>query len=125
VAALNALLTGDPQPFIGLWSHADDVSVLGGFGGFESGWYRVEQDIALAASRFVNGQLIGIEPVTFGASVDGDLAFGVWNERAQVQLAGSDATISLTVRVTHIFRREEGVCRLIHRHGDRATESPT
>jgi ketosteroid isomerase-like protein len=125
VAALNALLTGDPQPFNGLWSRADDVSVFGGFGGFERGWHRVEQDTRLAASRFTNGQLIGIELVTLGASANGDLAFSVWIERAQARLVGSDATIPLAVRVTHIFRHEEGAWRLLHRHGDRSTERPT
>ena len=50
VAALNALLTGDPQPFNALWSRSDDVSVFGGFGGFEHGWDGVEQDTRLAAS---------------------------------------------------------------------------
>jgi SnoaL-like domain len=122
VAALKALLAGDPRPFNGLWSHADDVSVLGGFGGFERSWDRVEQDTRLAASRFTNGQLIGIDLVTLGASASGDLAFSVWIERAQAQLAESDATIPLMVRVTHIFRREEGAWRLLHRHGDRSTE---
>jgi ketosteroid isomerase-like protein len=124
VAALNALLTGDPQPFNALWSHADDVSVFGGFGGVERGWDPVEQDTRLAASRFTDGQLIGIALVSLGASANGDLAFSVWIERAQARLAGSDAAIPLAVRVTHIFRREEGAWRLLHRHGDRSTERP-
>ena len=124
VAALNALLTGDPQPFNALWSRSDDVSVFGGFGGFEHGWDRVEQDTRLAASHFTNGRLTGIELVTLGASANGDLAFSVWIERAQAQLGGSDTPIPLAVRVTHVFRREEGSWRLLHRHGDRSTERP-
>jgi ketosteroid isomerase-like protein len=125
VAALNALLRGDPQPFNGLWSHADDVSVFGGFGGFERGWDRVERDTRLAASRFTHGQLTGIKLVTLGASANDDLAFSVWIERAEARLAGTDAMIPLSVRVTHIFRREEGAWWLVHRHGDRATERLT
>ncbi len=39
VAALNALLTGDPQPFNGLWSHADDVSLQA------PEWRRVEEGL--------------------------------------------------------------------------------
>jgi len=124
VAALNALLTGDPQPFNALWSRADDVSVFGGFGGFERGWDRVQQDTGLAASQFMNGRLIGIDLVTLGASANGDLAFSVWIERARAQLNGSDRPIPLTVRVTHVFRREEDVWWLVHRHGDRSTERP-
>lgn len=124
VEALNALLTGDPRPFNGLWSHAPDLTVLGGFGGVERGWDRVDQDTTLAASHFTNGQLIGIDLVTLGASETGDLVFSVWMERAQAHLDGGEALIPLTVRVTHIFRREEDGWRLVHRHGDRATERP-
>jgi ketosteroid isomerase-like protein len=124
VVALNALLTGDPQPFNSLWSHEDDVSVLGGFGGFEHGWDRVEHDTRSAASRFTDGHLVGIDLVTLGASANGDLAFGVWIERALAQLAGSDAPVPVMVRVTHIFRREEGTWRPLHRHGDRSTGAP-
>jgi ketosteroid isomerase-like protein len=124
VAALNALLTGDPQPFNGLCSHAEDLSVFGGFGGVARGWDSVERDTRLAASHFTNGRLTGIELVTLGANDNGDLAFSVWIERAEARVDGSDAMIPLAVRVTHIYRREASVWRLIHRHGDRATERP-
>lgn len=82
VAALNALLNGDPDPFCGLSSHADDVTVLGGFGGYERGFERVQQNTKSAASRFTDGRLLGIELIALGASVSGDLAFSVWIEGA-------------------------------------------
>lgn len=122
VAALNGLLNGDPRPFNALWSHADDVSIVGGFGGYERGWERVKQNTESAASRFSQGRLLGIELVTLGASTSADLAFSVWIERAEVQMTGSDRLTPLTVRVTHIVRREDGTWRLIHRHGDQVME---
>jgi len=122
VAALSSLLTGDPDPFNALWSHADDVTIVGGFGGYERGWQRVKQNTESAASRFRFGRLLGIELVTLGASASGDLAFSVWIERGEVRLAGRDGPIPLTVRVTHIFRREDGAWKLMHRHGDQVAQ---
>ena len=37
-------------------------------------------------------------------------------------MEGKDAAGPLAVRVTHIFRREEGAWRIIHRHGDPISE---
>jgi ketosteroid isomerase-like protein len=121
LVALNNLLIGDPVPFVALLSRADDVTVVGGFGGYERGWQRVKANAESAASRFADGRLIDVELVTLGASASGDLAFTVWIERAEVSMAGHKAH-ALTVRVTHIFRREDGAWRLIHRHGDQVVE---
>ncbi len=123
VAALNGLLVGNPTPFNALWSHAEDVSVVGGFGGYEIGWEKVKQNTELAASRFSGGQLLSIELVTLGASSSGDLAFSVWIERGEVHLVGRDVSVPLTVRVTHIFRREGDSWKLIHRHGDQVAQT--
>jgi ketosteroid isomerase-like protein len=123
VAALSGLIVGDPAPFNALWSHADDVTVVGGFGGYERGWERVKQNAEAAASRFTGGRLVGIELVTLGGSTSGDLAFSVWIEHfGDVRVAGREESAPLTVRVTHIFRREEGAWKLIHRHGDQVAE---
>lgn len=114
-AALQSLVAGDPDPYLALWSHADDVTVLGGFGGWVRGWDQVRQNTASAASRFAGGQL-QVEPLASGASAD--LAYAVWIERGAVRLAGAEGPTPLVVRVTQIFRREDGAWKLIHRHGD-------
>src|SRR6266487_2811305 len=44
VAALNRFLTGDPGGLLELWSHADDVTIFGGFGSYERGWEGVKQN---------------------------------------------------------------------------------
>jgi len=118
LAALRRLVSGDAGPFVDLWSHADDVTIVGGFGGWHRGRERIKANTESAASRFAAGRLLDVELVTLGASTSGDLAFSVWIERAEVTLAGRNEPATLTVRVTHIFRREDGVWRLIHRHGD-------
>ncbi len=39
--ALGDLVEGRPEPFKTLWSHADDVVIMGAFGGYERGWEQV------------------------------------------------------------------------------------
>jgi uncharacterized protein (TIGR02246 family) len=119
VTALQSLVTGDPEPYLALWSRGDDVTVMGGFGGSLRGWDQVRENTKLAASRFGGGQ-ISVEPLATGAS--GDLAYAVWIERGAVHLPGRAAPAPLVVRVTQLFRREDGAWKLIHRHDDQVTE---
>lgn len=118
--ALGRLVTGDPQPYLALWSQAADVTVMGGFGSYERGWAAVRQNTTFAASRFRGGRLDAFEELAVGVS--GDLGYAVWIERGEVVVEGRDVPAPLAVRVTHLFRREAGVWRIIHRHGDPITE---
>ena len=118
--ALEHLVNGDAAPFLALWSHADDVTVMGGFGAYETGWERVSENARFAAARFRGGQLSGVERLAAGAS--GDLGYAVWIERGQVRVEGRAEPGPLAVRVTHVFRREDGAWRIIHRHGDPITQ---
>ena len=116
VAALNALIAGDPAPFNALWSHEPDVTVLGGFGGWAVGLDQVTHNTTWAASRFHGGRNFGVELLATGAS--GDLAYAIWIERGEMRVAGRDDFAPITIRVTLIFRCENGEWKLIHRHGD-------
>ncbi|HXR54162.1 MAG TPA: hypothetical protein VN793_03850, partial [Acidimicrobiales bacterium] len=48
--ALGDLVEGRPEPFKALWSHADDVVIMGAFGGHERGWERVSDRLDWAAA---------------------------------------------------------------------------
>ncbi len=120
VAALNRLVTGDPEPYKALYCHGPDVTVFGGFGAYEHGWDQVGPNVDFAASRFRGGRQLRIEPLAMGQS--GDLAYTVWIERGEVRVVGRDDYAPLAVRVTHIFRREGGAWKIIHRHGDPLVE---
>ncbi len=114
-AALSAFIAGNPEPFKVCWSHGDDVTIFGGWGAFERGWNHVGPRLDWAAARFSGGeqsyQQLALE-------IGGDLAFTVGIEHGDVRLAGQGAFSPMTSRVTHIYRREGGVWRLIHRHAD-------
>ena len=50
------------------------------------------------------------------AGASGDLAYTVGHEHNRVKVDGELGTY--TLRVTHIYRREDGQWRIVHRHGD-------
>lgn len=106
---------GDAQPFAALWSHADDVTLFGGFGAGQLGWSEVATRIDFAAARFRSGELT-YEPMS--SSTSGDLGYAVGIERGRATVVGQDEPGELVLRVTHLFRREDGEWKIIHRHAD-------
>ena len=48
--ALGELVEGRPGPFKALWSQADDVVIMGAFGGHERGWEQVSARLDWAAA---------------------------------------------------------------------------
>ena len=117
-ATYGTFAAGDAAPFAALWSRADDVTIFGGFGAYERGWAEVGPRLDWAASRFGgDNPTTRYEPLAAGSS--GDLGYAVGLERAEWQrLAGQDATRAGVLRVTHLFRREDGAWLIIHRHAD-------
>lgn len=67
------------------------------------------------ASRFSNCTDYRSELVA--ADVSGDLAYTVGDEHSTKSVDGGPAQ-SDTLRVTHIYRRENGEWKIVHRHGD-------
>ena len=52
------------------------------------------------------------------AGACGDLAYTVAFEHKTVDTSGGGRA-TYTLRTTHVFRREDGEWRIVHRHGDR------
>ncbi len=118
-AAASHFITGDAAPYKAWWSHADDLTILGGWGASEKGWEQVGPRLDWAAGRFGGGQTT-YEPLAMGMS--GDLAYAIGIERGEARVAGSEQVSPIALRVTHILRREEGAWKIIHRHADHVIE---
>jgi ketosteroid isomerase-like protein len=112
-AAEQAIHNGDAEPRLALWSRADPVTVFGAKMS-SSGWPNLEQMFRKVASWFSDSTEYEFEVVAAGAS--GDLAYTVGYERNRVKVDGEPRTY--TLRVTHVYRREDGQWRIVHRHGD-------
>jgi ketosteroid isomerase-like protein len=51
-------------------------------------------------------------------SSSGDLAYWVGVQRSVLNLEGQENPVPMDLRITEIFRREEGKWKLFHRHAD-------
>ena len=111
--AEKAIHNGDAEPRIALWSRTDPVTVLGARMS-ASGWPDLEKLFRNVASWFSDSSEYAFEVIAAGAS--GDLAYTVGYERNQVKMDGQPRTY--TLRATHVYRREEGEWRIVHRHAD-------
>jgi ketosteroid isomerase-like protein len=111
---------GDPAPFKALWSHANDVTLLGAVGAYAKGWEQVGPRLDRVAVHFREGRGWSIEPLAMGMS--GDLTYTVHIERSEVRVAGRDEFSPVALRVTQIYRHEEGTWKIIHRHADAIME---
>jgi ketosteroid isomerase-like protein len=112
-AAESAMHNGDVQPRLALWSRNDPVTVFGA-NLSSSGWPNVEQMFHEVASWFTDSTEYDFQVVA--AEARGDLAYTVGYEHNQVKVDGEPR--SYTLRVTHVYRREDGQWRIVHRHGD-------
>lgn len=113
-AAEAAMIRGNPEPYKELWSGGDEVSLFGAFGPCKKGWHQLEKTFDWVASRYREGVVTNeYEVVHEGA----DLAYTVGYEISDVVLDGAPRTCQ-RLRVTQIYRRENGQWHLVHRHGD-------
>jgi ketosteroid isomerase-like protein len=73
-----------------------------------------------AASQFRDGDIVAIENQE--EHVTPELAYVVRVERAKAKVGGSEDIIApIALRVTMIFRPEEGEWKIVHRHADPIT----
>lgn len=118
--ALDQIAKGDPSGFFELYSDSEDATLANPFGPPERGRAQIEQAGNRAASNYRDGKVIEFESF---AKVEGD-AFGytVEIERFEAKVGGSDETTPVALRCTCIFRPEDGVWKLVHRHADPITK---
>jgi ketosteroid isomerase-like protein len=106
---------GESGPFLALWSRGDDVAILGALGSCVRGWERVRAHL-LGASRRLDWSTWAGE--TMASQVSGDLAYSVGLER---MTRPNEEPKERTLRVTQIYRREQGEWRVILRHANVVT----
>ena len=111
--AEKAIHNGDAEPRLALWSRLDPVTLYGARLS-ASGWAELEPVFREVASWFADAASYEFEVIAAGAS--GDLAYTVGYEHNEVTVDGAPRTY--TLRATHVYRRENGQWRIVHRHAD-------
>jgi len=115
-SATNEFLKGNVLPWKKMCSHCDDVTIVGGWGGYERGWTeQVEKRYEWAAARFEGGE---VHFENLSLVVTPELAYSVDIERSQVRLSGKEGVVPMALRVTTIYRLEDGQWKVVHRHAD-------
>jgi ketosteroid isomerase-like protein len=114
-----ALHNGDAAPRIAMWSRHDPLTLFGAAwsGG---GWAEIGPVFERLGSSFSNCTSYQIEVVAAGAS--GDLAYIVAYEHTTASINGAPPQ-PYVLRVTTVFRREDGEWKVVHRHADPASET--
>ncbi len=120
VEASDAFVNGDFRPLEGVSTHISPATIFGPRGDCVEGAENVNAVNAEGAQLFKPGSENAFE--TLHMAADDTLAYWVGVQRSVVQLQGQDAGIPMNLRVTEIFRREEGGWKLIHRHADTLAE---
>lgn len=113
-AAETALHNGDPGPRMGMWSRTDPLTLFGA-AVTARGWAEIGRTFEWLGKSFSDCTSYENEIIAAGAS--GDLAYLVALEHTTASINGA-APQPYELRVTTIFRREDGQWKVVHRHGD-------
>lgn len=113
----SGFINGDNTLWKANVSHQEDVTIMGSWGAYEKGQDEVSARYDWAAARFLeSGAKVEVEYLS--SYVSGDLAYTVAIERSEVLIVGQDKPAPLALRVTHVFRKENGEWKLVHRQAD-------
>lgn len=94
-------------------SCADSPAGLGG--AIARGWAQVSERLDWVATQYAGGVRTQQEVVRY---VGQDLAYVVLRESISFKNPADGRAMVQELRVTQIFRREEGQWRIVHRHAD-------
>ncbi len=107
-----AVHNGDAAPRRAIWSRNDPVTVLGAW---KNARGQEELDDLFTHLAESLSDCTSYEFELLVAEVRGDTAYTVGLEHTSVSVDGVPRTY--TLRVTQIYRREEGAWKVVHRHG--------
>lgn len=120
--ANDAMYSGDPEPYMNMWSRQDPISLFGAWGPCKTSWDDISRTLRWVGTRLADGQMsFDLDVVHAGT----DAAHTVGYEQGRVRLDGGPMA-PMRIRVTHVYRRDPDGWRIVHRHGDFAPrdESP-
>lgn len=117
--ALAEIIRGDPQPFFDLYSRSEEATLANPYGPPARGFEEIQAGGRRAAANYRDGRVVGFE--TFAKHAGNVLGYTLEIERFETKVAGADEVSPVALRVTSVFRLEDGGWKLIHRHADPIT----
>ena len=117
--ALGEFVKGNPEPAKMMFSHREDVTLANPLGPAVRGWEQVTAAAERAASQFSEGESVGFEIVA--KYVTPELAYIVEVHRGKARFGARQDIAPFALRLTTIFRPEDGTWKVVHRHADPIT----
>jgi ketosteroid isomerase-like protein len=117
--ALDQVASGDPSGFFELFSDSEEATLANPFGPPARGRTQIEEAGQRAASNYREGRVVEFE--SFAKVETDEFGYTVEIERFEAKVGGSDEMTPVALRVTCIFRAEDGTWKLVHRHADPIT----
>ncbi len=117
--ALGEFVKGNPEPAKMMYSHREDVTLANPFGPPVRGWEQVAATVERAASQLRDGEKLGFDIVA--KYVTPELAYIVELDHTKARVGGRQDVAPFALRVTTIFRPEDGTWKVVHRHADPIT----
>lgn len=113
--AMSDFFKGNAEPINNLYSSCDDISLAQLSGPVVLDRRQVTDAASRNAMKYREGAT-AFE--TLAKYETPKLAYIVQVERTKAKIGGNNEVSSLALRVTSIFRREDGAWKLLHRHVD-------
>jgi ketosteroid isomerase-like protein len=121
-AASGEYMNGNPVPLGQVAAQQLPATFFGPRGDVTAGtsevWARYERDASLFTSCTENAF------ETLDSATSDDIAYWVGFQRSQASMRGEDQPVRFDLRVTEIYRRENGQWKLVHRHADQLKQQP-
>lgn len=116
VEASDAFVNGDFDPLDKISAQDSPATIFGPKGDCVQGAEHVNAANAKGAKHFRAGSKNSFE--VFHKAADGNIAYWVGIQHSVVQMEGREQGVPMDLRITEIFRRENGQWKLFHRHAD-------
>jgi ketosteroid isomerase-like protein len=117
-SGLNAMFEGNIDSLVDLWSHSEDVTQMGPFGGRLTGWESVYEEFKGNAEMKLGGKITCEDLHVFAGN---EMGYTICVEVGENKDADGNI-IKVSHRATNIFRLEEGEWKLVHHHTDISTQ---
>lgn len=117
-AAATDYTNGKADAVVTLSADSGPASFFGPDGSVVEGAAAVRKSYSDGASYFNEGGATELDIRDQGAS--GDIGFWSGFQRARVLLKDKDKPVDMVLRITEIFRRQDGEWRMVHRHASMA-----
>ena len=116
-AAMAMVANGDVSDIKALYSHGAEATSFYGWGGYEKGWEAVSRRWDWAGAQFKGGT---VRYENISTVITPEMFYVTDIETFENQrVADVEDITGWSNRATHIFHREAGEWRLVHRHANR------